>query len=157
MSATVEDLYLNPQDWYCPEQPYGMYVVDATAGGILVLHGDRAAWVTEAAKKLDSIGRLPRGWNSYGGFPLRDGSRNLAGNVLNWLERENLPVPAVVLASDGVVHFEWGNKGRELEVELQGDAVDYVKVNDQGDVEDEGSIEASPQNLRMLTSWLLRR
>jgi hypothetical protein len=128
----------------------------AISGGTLVLSGSTASWVLDAAKKLEALGKLPAGWDSYGGLPLDSNAKKLTVSVLGWLGGNDLPVPAVVLGSAGTVQLEWRAKGKELEVELGKDnAVEFVKVYPNGDIE-EGEEKANlPQRLRGLTRWLL--
>jgi hypothetical protein len=125
-------------------------------GGVLDLSGEKADWVIETAKKLEAVGRLRNGWDSYGGLPLDPDVRTFVVLVLAWLERENLPVPAVVLCSPGTVQLEWRTRsGRELEVELKhGGVIEFVKVSPQGNAEG-GVAESNVRNeLRNLTFWL---
>ena len=139
------------------EQPWGMLVQQAAiSDGTLVLSGSTASWVIDAAKKLEVLGRLPAGWDSYGGLSLDSNAKKLTVSVLGWLGGNELPVPAVVLGSGGTVQLEWRAKGRELEIELRKDnAIEFVKVDPKGDIE-EGEERANlPQRLRGLTWWLL--
>src|SRR5438094_153528 len=82
-----------------------------TSGRFLTFTGSTAAWVFEAAKKLEALGKLRPGWDSYGGLPLTAKSRELTLNVLGWFASDELPTPAVVLGSGGNVHLEWRTKG----------------------------------------------
>src|SRR5712691_9273818 len=94
------------------QQFLGMVVNQTTiTGGNLLLRGTTAPWVIDAAKKLEALGRLPTGWDSYGGLPLDSDAKNLTVSALGWLEDKNLPVPAVVLGSAGTVQLEWRVKG----------------------------------------------
>jgi len=121
------------------------------------LGSQTADWVLEAAKKLEVLGRLRRGWDSYGAVPLKRGTKELTLRVLGWLGRDDLPVPAVVLGSGGTVQLEWRTKGKELEVELRdNDTIEYVKVFPAGDIEEgetAGNLSAKVQDL---SQWLLR-
>jgi hypothetical protein len=138
-------------------QPRGILTqFSTTSDGFLTLTETTAAWVFDAAKKLEALGKLQRGWDSYGGLPLSPTSRKLTLNVLGWLASNDLPTPAVVLGSAGDVHLEWRTRGRELEVDLgNGDKIEFVKVYPNGNIE-EGEHEAnSPEELRGLTCWLM--
>jgi len=125
-------------------QPRGMLAqFSTTSAGFLTLTGSTAAWVFEAAKKLEALGKLRPGWDSYGGLPLNQKSRELTLNVLGWLASNELPTPAVVLGSAGDVHLEWRAKGRELEVDLgDGEKIAFVKVFPNGSIE-EGESQAN--------------
>jgi hypothetical protein len=138
-------------------QPRGMLTQFSTSsGGFLTLTGNTAAWVFEAAKKLENLGKLRPGWDSYGGRALTQKSRTLTLNVLGWLASDELPTPAIVLGSGGDVHLEWRTKGRELEVDLgDGERIAFVKVFPNGAIE-EGERQANlPAELRGLTCWLM--
>jgi hypothetical protein len=138
-------------------QPRGALMqLSTSSGGFLTLTGSTAAWIFEAAKKLESLGELRPGWDSYGGLPLNRESRLLTLNVLGWLASDELPTPAVVLGSEGDVHLEWRTKGRELEVELApGKRIAFVKVYPNGRIEEGERKSNLPEELRGLTCWLM--
>jgi hypothetical protein len=128
----------------------------AVSGDALILSGCTAPWVIDAAKKLEALGKLSKGWDSYGGLPLNLNARKLTVSSLGWLEDKNLPVPAVVLGSAGTVQLEWTMKGRELEIELgKDDGIEFLKVQPTGETEEGEEKINVPQRLRGLTSWLL--
>jgi len=131
------------------------YAADPTSGGALQM-SPLAGWVLEAARKLEALGRLPPGWDSYGAKPLDPDARRLTLYVLGWLGTKELPVPAVALASGGAVHLEWHSAGKELDVGLgEGAGIEYVKVHPSGEIE-EGTAEVDLQRrMRDLTKWLL--
>jgi hypothetical protein len=141
---------------YGSYQTWGMLVEQTTiSAGRLVLHGSSAPWVIDAAKKLEAIGRLSTGWDSYGGAPLDPDAKRLTVNALGWLENDYLPVPAVVLGSSGSVQLEWRANGRELEVELDKNGIEFVKIHADSTIE-EGEEKANlPQELQRLTWWLM--
>jgi hypothetical protein len=158
---------------YSPPINYGMTLSSATTAGFAVhplisvilpsaflpLTGDTAPWVLEAVKKLDAIGKLRRGWDSYDGLPLSAGAKRMTFDALEWLKGQNLPVPAVVLGSSGTVNLEWRTNGKELELELglgEGGAIEYVKVDAQGEMEEGVESAAIEERLRTLTDWLRR-
>jgi hypothetical protein len=129
----------------------------ATLTGTLDLGGETSGWVLEAVKKLEALGRLSTGWDSYGGLPLKRGAKQLTLRVLRCLRKDELPVPAVVLGSAGTVQLEWGAKGKELEVELRdNDTIEYVKVSPQGEIEEGEAAHDLPEKLHELTGWLRR-
>ncbi|SRR6266511_3041118 len=125
--------------------------------GTLDLTGDTAEWVLEAARKLEALGRLRTGWDSYGGLPLNRGARWLTLSVLGWLRREDLPAPAVVLGSRGSVQLEWRAKGKELDVELGNDnTFEFVKVLQSGEIQEGATRYGLSEKLQELAQWLLR-
>jgi len=127
----------------------------ATLADTIDLSGDTASWVIEAAKKLEALGRFQTGWDSYGGLSLRSGAKHLTLQVLGWLRKEELPIPAVVLGSAGTVQLEWRAKGKELEVEIRdNDTIEYVKVSPAGEIEEGEAASDLSRKLRDLTDWL---
>jgi hypothetical protein len=127
----------------------------ATSEGIVVLYGDTAFWVFETTRRLESLGHFKCGWNSHRGRPLRPESRDQVVRTLDYLRRVDLPVPNVVLGPEGNVHFEWRGEGKELEVELQGDVIDYVKVTPSADIIEGKTRENVPVAMSRLTQWLI--
>ncbi len=129
-------------------------ITTVTSSPVVGLFG-AAGWVLEAAKKLEALGRLPAGWDSYGGLPLRHEVREMTVRVLDRLKVTSLPVPTVALGSNGTVHLEWEAQGRELELGLgAGATVGYVKVGPDGEI-DEGQADAGNQEILRLTRWLM--
>lgn len=139
---------------YWPSQPQIQY--PTTLVGSIALGGRTAGWVLEAAKKLENLGRLCTGWDSYGGVPLKQGAKNLTVRVLRLLCTDELPVPAVVLGSGGTVQLEWRARDKELEVELRdNDTMEFVKVSPGGDIEEGEARTDLPARLHDLSHWLL--
>lgn len=131
----------------------------ATMGSFLELSASQGAWVIEAARKLEALGRLPSNWDSYGGLSLDPASKELTLRVLGWLGFDDLPIPQVALGSGGEVHLEWRKKGRELEVELgnsKGHRIEFMKVYPTGRIEEGFEDDAVSQKLVQLSDWLLR-
>jgi hypothetical protein len=143
--------------FYLQPQPQIQYYA-TTSSDALDLSGDTADWVVEAAKKLEALGRFRTGWDSYGGLPLQRGAKRLTRDVLGWLRKDDLPVPAVVLGSGGSVQLEWRAKEKELEVELRdNNTIEFVKVSPTGDIEEGQAAADLPGQLRDLTDWFLCR
>ena len=139
-----------------PEVPWGMLVEQvAFSEENLILYGRSAPWVIEAAKKLDAIGRLSVGWDSYGGASLDVEAKKMTANALGWLGGNNLPVPAVVLGSSGTVQLEWRANGRELEIELGKNRIEFLRVDLDGSTEEGEERGDLPHKLRGLTWWFL--
>ena len=150
-------ILLSPVGGFMPEIG-GSLRTASTSTGIVVLYSDTAQWVLEATRRLEALGKLRVGWDTHGGRPLRMESRNLTVRTLDELRTDSLPTPNVVLGSGGNVHLEWQAKGKELEVELEGDAVDYVKVTRQGQIEEGRTPEADDpvKAVSGLTQWLMQ-
>jgi hypothetical protein len=121
------------------------------------LNNRTADWVLEAAKKLEALGRLRPGWDSYGGVPLKRGTKELTLRILDWLGTADLPVPAVVLGSGGTVQLEWRTKGKELDVELRdNNTIEFVKVYQAGNIEEGETADNLSAKVHDLSRWLLR-
>ena len=139
-----------------PEVPWGMVVEQiAFSNDNLILYGESAPWVIEAAKKLDAIGRLPVGWDSYRGASLDLDAKKLTASTLGWLGGKNLPVPSVVLAPRGTVQLEWRANGKELEIELGRNRVEFLQVHPDGSCEEGEEAREIRQALDGLTWWFL--
>jgi len=141
------------------QAPFGTVMIvsggqDVTSGMSVGL-SHAAAWVYEAAKKLERLGKLKPGWDSYGGSPLSDAARTLTVQVLDWLGKSDLPVPAVVLGSNGNVHLEWRKSGKELEVELGNKkSIGFVRVSPGGRIT-EGTHEYDQKEMLMRDAFWL--
>jgi hypothetical protein len=113
--------------------------------------------VLEAVKKLEGLGALRQGWDSYGGYPLRPEARDCTLVALGWMKTERLPTPSVVLGSGGTVQLEWRCKGKELDVHLgTGDCIEYVTVDAQGNVQEGREYLDFQGRLSSLATWLLQ-
>ena len=133
-----------------------MISLPTTSDALDLREGAAAYWAFEAAKKLENLGALRQNWDSYGGLPLSPTAKRITFDALGWLKNQDLPVPAVVLGSAGTVHLEWRSKGRELEIGFgPAETIEFVKIDNQGHIE-EGEADAEiRQRLRLLTSWLM--
>jgi hypothetical protein len=116
-----------------------------------------AAWYSLATKKLESLSRLPEGWDSYSGLPLSHAARLRVDQFLDLVKHRELPDPEIVLGSSGNVNLEWRVNGRELEIGISdlGD-FEFTKVDEQGGVE-EGQFDGEvPERPIALIDWLSR-
>jgi hypothetical protein len=122
----------------------------------LVLDADTAQWVVEAARKLESLGKLKKNWDSYDGLPLSPGARRMTFDALGWLRMQDLPVPYVVLGSAGTVHLEWHSHGKKLEIGFDGQgAIEFLKVDRSGNWEENENVNTDVRKkLESLTEWL---
>ena len=115
-----------------------------------------APWVFLAVCKLETLESRKEGWDSYGGLPLQSDARELTVHTIKQLGGENLPVPSVVLGSDGTVQLEWRKGGRELDLDLTDkDRIEFVKCDPNGEMEDGFTDSQSSVQLRRLATWLL--
>jgi hypothetical protein len=132
------------------------YAPTTTAADSLYFSMSTADWVVQAARKLDRLARLEENWDSHRGLPLQPEAKQLTVDVLDWLNRMPLPIPAVVLGSGGTVHLEWRRRGKELELGLGGPSrMEYLRVHPHGRVEEGEETDNLPSRVRDLTSWLL--
>lgn len=116
----------------------------------------RQEWLVQAKEKLNALARLPANWDSHDGLPLQPAIFDAALAVLGWLERQELPVPGVVLGSAGTVQFEWQCDGRELQIEiLTPAAIGWLKISVDGSMEERRDEPSSPEQVRRLIEWLL--
>ena len=114
-------------------------------------------WQFEAMKMLENLAALPKGWDSYGGERLRPDAKKLAVKLIDWIEMDDLPVPAVVLCSAGTVQFEWKHQGRELEIEVVShDSVEYLVVHPSGEMQEGAITHDLPDKVRQLTNGCCR-
>ena len=152
-SCTVGRLRQSSSGGY---QPYASHNQAPTAVTSVSLNLQASApWVIAAARKLERLGTLPQDWDSYGGLPLKAGAREITVRVLGWLQREDLPIPAVVLGSAGTVQLEWRCGGKELEVDLgDGREIDFVTIDSQGQIEEGQARTDDEEKIRTLTHWL---
>lgn len=131
---------------------------DSTTSSAIALDANTAIWVLEAMKKLESLGRHRRNWDSYDGLPLSPSAKRMTFDALGWLMHQDLPVPAVVLGSGGTVHLEWRSNGKELEIGFGNHGtVEYLKVDEVGNYEEEEEINSEVRNkVTKLAEWLIR-
>ena len=116
---------------------------------------DAPPWLLATFQKLQEVAQLKKGWDSYGGLPLRQDIRIFAVELLRCIEGKDLQTPAVVLGSAGNVQFEWSSGGRELEIEVVSpNAFEYLKIFPNGEMEEgEVAFEFRDQ-LQQLMHWL---
>ena len=115
-----------------------------------------APWFIEASKKVEALGNLRRGWDSYAGEPLDARVKAIALDVIGWLSNIDLPAPDVSLPLMRCVHLEWRNDARELEIEIGRKGI-HVTVCQSGAVEecDIAQGETCPAELRGMALWFL--
>lgn len=129
---------------------------DVSSGTTLAV-ADLSAWLAAAVKKLESLGRLQKGWDSHGGRPLNSQARGLTVHTLGRLNKYPLPVPAVALDNNGCVQIEWKVGGRELDLDVGDRDIGYVKYDQDGSVQEGLADEGDDEELNSLTNWLLRK
>lgn len=74
------------------------------------------SWQDIIRRKLESFSRLPRGWDSYDGQPLRTDAGYFALAILCAVMSEKTPIPEVVPTPDGGVQLEWHEGNRDIEL-----------------------------------------
>lgn len=106
---------------------------------------------------LRSYLQYPRGWDSYGGIPLRKDVYDLAIVILSYLDSRGLPEPYVVLGSEGTVAFEWDRDDWELTIEVtSGQSVTVVQQFSSPDDVIEYEVKGGfPFSLAGITDWFI--
>lgn len=75
-------------------------------------------WLGTAKARLDELGKLQPGWNSYGAPSISANARTTAYYLLRQLAGPNTPRPYLVPTSDGSVQIEWHTRGIDLEIRV---------------------------------------
>jgi hypothetical protein len=82
------------------------------------VRADRRDWLRQALDRLDSVASLPYGWDSEGGPPPNSQFVEATANLLQYLQRDDLPLPFVCPIAGGGLQLEWSSGGKEVELEL---------------------------------------
>jgi hypothetical protein len=134
-------------------------VPTATSSAYVITLNNAAPWVHAAVRKLESLGKRKRGWDSYGGLPLQPDARQRTIQAIRQLEQVDLPEPSVVLGSAGTVQLEWKRGGKELDLDLSDESgeenFEFAKCYPSGEIEDGIADKNSKAQLQSLAKWLL--
>ena len=79
-------------------------------------HRGRPARERVVANTLSEYTKLPAGWDSYGGEPLRLDTGMFALQVLCDVMSDSTPPPSLVPVSSGGVQCEWHENGLDIEL-----------------------------------------
>lgn len=74
------------------------------------------SWLNRARAKLDELGQLQAGWDSYGAKQVSSLARFAAFELLRQTATRATPAPALIPTSEGLVQIEWHTRGIDLEV-----------------------------------------
>lgn len=114
-------------------------------------------WADLVSQKVAALGQLPRGWDSYDGMPLNSTSRDAVEKALEWLKHLDLPLPGVVLGSNGGISLEWRMGNRELEIGFETNGtLEFVKVDEHGHTEEGQAADDLRSTLIKLIEWMSR-
>jgi hypothetical protein len=159
--AGVTTKYMTPAAYSITFTQSGAQVgiPSALTTSALALDANTAAWVFAAVRKLDTLGRLKRNWDSHDGLPLTPGAKKITFDALGWLRNQDLPVPGIFLRSGGTVQIEWNLDGKTLELGLGERGIsEYLKVDQQGIVDEVEDVEYANDEarakLQTLADWL---
>ena len=72
----------------------------------------------QALDRLESVASLAHGWDSEGGPPPNSQLVGAAANLLQYLQRDDLPLAFVCPIAGGGLQLEWSSGGKEVELEL---------------------------------------
>jgi len=67
---------------------------------------------------LDSLRKLPHGWNSYNAAPITEAAITSAERLIDMLRTS---LPAIVPRSCGGIQIEWHEQGMNVEIEIDAD------------------------------------
>jgi hypothetical protein len=93
-------------------------------------HSGSPAWEKEIVAALCRFLELPKGWDSYGGKPLRHDTGMFALQVLSDVMSESVPSPFVVPVSTGGVQFEWHQNDLDIELYIAAPYDSELTVHD---------------------------
>jgi hypothetical protein len=80
------------------------------------INNDLQRWMGSVFPCVQEFLRLPRGWDSYNGAPLKLDTGMFALQLLYDVMNPRVPVPLVAPTSAGGIQFEWHQDGFELEL-----------------------------------------
>lgn len=90
-------------------------------GDLITVPGVRANgrdWLLQALNRLDSVAGLPSGWDGEGGPPLNPEIVASAATLLQYLQRDDVPLPFICPIAGGSLQMEWSSEGKQVELEL---------------------------------------
>src|SRR6267142_667268 len=89
-SSTATEYRFQLANSWNPDAALISFHLSPFATEALSLSSDTADWVIEAVKKLNALGQLNRGWDSYGGSPISAAARRVTFDALEWLKNQIL-------------------------------------------------------------------
>src|SRR5262245_4920901 len=96
------------------EAPVGFADVDLSAAPYrgadvsrYVLYTSAPGWMKDVRSRLNQLGTLRSGWDSYSARPIAKFARDAALQLLQEISLPSTPCPSVVPTSDGSIQLEW--------------------------------------------------
>ena len=80
------------------------------------MNDDMQRWMRSVFPAIQEFLRLPKGWDSYNGVPLKLDTGMFALQLLYDVMTPQTPVPLVAPTSGGGIQFEWHQPNFELEL-----------------------------------------
>lgn len=75
-------------------------------------------WVQELESRLNSLTKLPIGWDGYQGKPVSFSCAKFAANLIESICVDNVPAPQLVPGSDGTLQLEWHLNDYDIEIDV---------------------------------------
>lgn len=105
-------------------------------GSIPIRSCDARNWRQYFPTELDKLGRLPEGTDSFSPHRPHSEVLNVARQIADSLERDDLLLPLVAAGSDGSLQIKWQKDSRELSFFISSDGVEFVRVSAVGEIEE---------------------
>lgn len=99
-----------------PAIPEPIAVTDLTT--VPGVRADGHDWLVQSLRRLDSVAGLSPDWDGEGSLPPDAQIVASAANLLQYLQRDDVPVPFICPIAGGSIQLEWSLRGREVEMEL---------------------------------------
>ena len=114
-------------------------------------------WLTSALTHVAQIAQLPHNWDGDQSPPLAAKEREHITKLLSSIDNADLPEPTIVPISGGGMQIEWQHEGRELELEIVAESEDliFLKVYQDGTMEENAYPIADLDRTKELLDWLL--
>ena len=108
------------QKWVEPFQTYSSNNVTSMSRQPirLVLSEPQRPWTEAVKNRLDELGRLPVGWDGYGGQPVSFSVANFALIILNGVCAAEANAPHIVPGTRGDIQLEWHTAEGDIELHI---------------------------------------
>ena len=107
------------QQWTTTGSDRGTQVIQLAFQRVIVSSSKRD-WHGEVIGKLNELTALPRGWDGYGGRPVRFDCANFALRMLEAIAPVDAPAPQIVPGSTGDLQLEWHLPNEDIELHVRG-------------------------------------
>jgi hypothetical protein len=119
-----------------------------------MINNDLQRWIGSVFPAVQEFLRLPVGWDTYNGVPLKLDTGMFALQLLYDVMNARVPVPLVAPTSGGGIQFEWHQDGFELELCVNAPYDCELSFRDQATGE-EGSFVLTT-DFKLLTRMMMR-